>query len=108
MQAKAVAKYVRVSPYKARPVADLIRGKGANEALLQLQTTGRKAGFHLGKVLKSAMANAELEHGARPESLHVLEVRVDEGPTLKRAKPESKGRRAPILKRSSHLTVVVG
>jgi large subunit ribosomal protein L22 len=105
---KAFSKYVRISPRKARLAAGLIRGAGAEEALRQLKYSGLKAGRLLSKTLASAVASAELEYGARPEELRVLEVRIDEGPTWKRSKSKCRGGRSPILKRTSHFTVIVG
>lgn len=105
--AKAITKYVRISPRKARLAADLIRGIPVEEANLQLQYSNMKAGRLLKKTLDSAVANAETQLEARKENLIVSEVRVDEGPTFKRAKPRSRGSRNPILKRTSHFTVVV-
>lgn len=107
-RAKAIAKYIRVPPRKARLVAGLIQGKSVEEAALQLLYCGMKAGRHFKKTLDSAIANAETRFDARRDQLHVLEVRVDEGPRLKRSKSKARGGRAPILKRMSHFTVVVG
>lgn len=106
-KAKAVTKYVRISPRKVRPTADLIRGLPVDEAAVQLTYSGKKAGRLLSKTLKSAVANAELQLDARPEELRVSSVFVDEGPTMKRAKPKNRGGRHPIMKRTSHFTVVV-
>ena len=108
LKAKAITKYVRISPRKARLAAGLIRGLSVGDARNQLTFSPLKASRLLNKTLHSAVANAETQHDARPESLQVMEVRVDEGPTLKRGKPRSKGSRTPILKRTSHITVVVG
>ena len=108
MQALAKSKYVRVSPRKARLAADLIRGLNVQEALLQLQHSQTKAGKLLKKTLDSAIANAENNFDLSQDNLEVAEVRIDVGPSLKRAKSKSRGGRAPILKRTSHLTVVVG
>jgi len=106
-QAKAINKYVRISPRKARLIADLIRGQAVGDAQAQLMFSNTKASFHLKKTLNSAVANAEMQLDARPEDLVISQVFVDEGPTLKRAKPKNRGGRHPILKRTSHLTVVV-
>lgn len=105
--AKAITKYVRVSPRKARLAANLIRGLFVEEAILQLRFCNLKAGRLLKKTLDSAVANAETQLNARKERLKVCEVRIDEGPTLKRAKPRNRGGRHPILKRTSHFTVIV-
>ncbi len=107
-QHQAVTKYIRISPRKARLAADLIRGLPVSEAKLQLAYCGMRAGSILEKTLDSAIANAENNSDVRAEALVVQEVRVDEGPRLKRAKPRSRGSRHPILKRTSHFTVVVG
>jgi large subunit ribosomal protein L22 len=103
----AVTKYIRISPRKARLAAGLIRGLKVEAAELQLQYSGLKAGRLLMKTLRSATANAESQGDARREQLVVQEVRVDEGPRLKRSKPRSRGSRHPFLKRMSHFTVVV-
>ncbi len=103
----AVTKYIRISPRKARLAAGLIRGLTVEAAELQLQFCGLKAGRLLVKTLRSATANAESQGDIRREKLVVKEVRVDEGPRLKRSKPRSRGSRHPFLKRMSHFTVVV-
>ena len=105
---KAITKFVRISPRKARLAAGLIRGLSVNEAKSQLAFCGLKGGRLLQKTLNSAVANAEYQHEVDRADLEVIEVRVDEGPTLKRAKPKNKGGRHPIMKRTSHFTVVVG
>lgn len=106
--AKAVTKYVRISPRKARLAAGLIRGKSVPQATTQLLFCNLKGGRLLQKTLDSAVANAESQMDLRRENLVIKEVRVDEGPTLKRAKPKNRGGRHPILKRTSHFTVIVG
>jgi large subunit ribosomal protein L22 len=106
-QAQAITKYVRISPRKARLAANLIRGLSVEEAALQLAFCNLKAGRLLKKTLDSAVANAETQLDSRRENLKVVEVRVDEGPTHKRAKSRNRGGRHPILKRTSHFTVVV-
>jgi large subunit ribosomal protein L22 len=105
--AKAITKYVRISPRKARLAAGLIRGLPVEQATLQLQFSQLKGGRLLKKTLDSAVANAE-QMDLRRDEIIVKEVRVDAGPTLKRAKPKNRGGRHPILKRTSHFTVVVG
>lgn len=105
--AKAISKYVRISPRKARLAAGLIRGKMATEAAFQLKHCNMKGGLLLMKTLKSAVANAESLHNARPEDLRVVEVRVDAGSVMKRSKPKNKGGRHPIMKRTSHFTIIV-
>ena len=106
-QAIAITKYVRISPRKARLAADLIRGKPVAQASVQLMYCQLKAGRLLKKTLDSAVANAETQLDLRRDDLKVAEVRVDPGPTLKRAKPKNKGGRHPIMKRTSHFTVIV-
>lgn len=106
MIAKAITKYVRISPRKARLAAALIRGLPVTQATAQLEYSQLKGGRLLKKTLDSAVANAE-QMDARREDLKVIEVRVDAGPTLKRAKPKNRGGRHPILKRTSHFTVIV-
>lgn len=107
MSGKSVTKFVRISPRKARLAADLIRGLSVENALAQLLFCNLKAGRLLKKTLDSAIANAETQLDLRRESLKVSEVRVDEGPRMKRSKPKNKGGQHPILKRTSHFTVVV-
>lgn len=106
--AKAITKYLRVSPKKAVLAAGLIRGKSVDEAMLQLKHCNLKAGRMFVKTLVSAIANAETVHDLRREQLRVLEVRVDGGPRYKRARPKNKGGSHPILRRTSHFTVIVG
>ncbi|MCB1135102.1 MAG: 50S ribosomal protein L22 [Chlamydiia bacterium] len=106
-EAKAISKYVRISPRKARLVADLIRGKSVEAAQAELAFSPHKAGRLLKKTLDSAVANAEHNYDMQADDLAVVEVRVDEGPTMKRARPKCRGGRVPVMKRTSHLTVVV-
>lgn len=106
-QSQAITKYVRIAPRKARKAADLIRGKSVMEAINQLTFCNLKAGRLLKRTLMSAVANAETQQSIQREQLTVSEVRVDEGPTMKRAKSRCRGGRFPIMKRMSHLTVGV-
>jgi large subunit ribosomal protein L22 len=107
-EAKAVARFVRVPAQKARIVADLIRGKDVNTALVQVQVTKRQAARIVEKVLRSAMANATQNHGVRDvDRLVVAEVYVNEGPTIKRIQPRAMGRAFRVRKRSSHITIVL-
>ncbi len=106
-QAFAKTKYVRISPRKARLAADLIRGKSVEEATVQLMFCKLRGGRLLMKTLDTAVANAESQFNVQRENLKVTEVRVDEGPTMKRAKPKNKGGSHPIMKRTSHFTIVV-
>ncbi len=107
MEAKAVAKYVRISPRKTRLVADNIRGMGVEDAMNTLRFTPKKAAVELNKVLKSAVANAGQLPGVDVDSLYVKSVIINEGPTWKRIMPRAMGRAYRILKRTSHITVVV-
>jgi large subunit ribosomal protein L22 len=107
MEARANAKHVRVGPRKARLVVDLIRGKHVDEASAILRFSPRAAAEIVGKVLNSAVANAEKNHKIRPETLYVSEAFVNEGPTLKRWRPRAMGRATRIDKRTSHITIVV-
>lgn len=105
--AKAVTKYLRISPRKARLAAGLIRGKSVLQAITQLQFCNMKGGRLLQETLDSAVANAESQLDLRKENLIVKEVRIDEGPRLKRSKSKNRGGRHAILKRTSHFTVIV-
>jgi len=107
MEARAVARYVRVSPRKARIVIDLIRGKSVADASAILQFTPRAAAEDVAKVLNSAVANAEKNLKIKSEDLYVGTAYVDEGPTLKRIRPRAQGRAFRIDKRTSHITVIV-
>jgi large subunit ribosomal protein L22 len=107
MEASARAKFVRISPRKARRVIDLIRGKPAGEARRILSFSGMGAATTVGKVLNSAISNAEQNPGVVPENLVVTRAFVDEGPTLNRWRPRALGRAARVRKRTSHITVVV-
>ena len=107
MEARAIARYVRVSPRKARMVVDLIRGKQVTRAREILQFSDRNVAEVVEKVLNSAIANAERE-GVKEENLLVRATYADEGPTMKRIRPRAKGSASRILKRTSHITVVVG
>ena len=110
MEETAVAhtRYVRISPRKARLAADLIRGMKVEDATTQLKLCNLRGGRLLQKTLDSAVANAETQHDVQRRDLFVQEVRVDAGPTIKRAKSKSRGGRVPVMKRVSHFTVVVG
>lgn len=105
--ALAKTKFVRISPRKARLAADLIRGKKVEEASLQLMFCKLRGGRLLQKTLATAVANAETQLNVQRRDLIVKEVRVDAGPTMKRAKPKNRGGSHPIMKRTSHFTVVV-
>jgi large subunit ribosomal protein L22 len=103
----AKTKYVRISPRKARLAAALIRGKSVEEATTQLNFCKLRGGALLQKTLDTAVANAETQLNVQRRDLIVKEVRVDEGPTLKRSKPKNRGGSHPIMKRTSHFTVIV-
>ncbi|EGU0146162.1 50S ribosomal protein L22 [Vibrio parahaemolyticus] len=107
MEAIAKHNFARISPQKARLVADLIRGKSVDQALEILTFSNKKAAALVKKVLESAIANAEHNEGADIDDLNVAKIFVDEGSTMKRIMPRAKGRADRILKRSSHITVVV-
>jgi large subunit ribosomal protein L22 len=107
MEARAQARYVRVTPMKARRVIDLIRGMNATEAQAVLKFAPQAASEPIGKVLDSAIANATNNHAMDARSLVVSAAYVDEGPTMKRIRPRAQGRAYRINKRSSHITVVV-
>ncbi|ACV59710.1 50S ribosomal protein L22 [Alicyclobacillus acidocaldarius] len=105
--ARAVARYLRIAPRKARLVVDLVRGKNVQEALAILKFTPRAASPLVEKVLRSAIANAENNHNMDVDKLYIKEIYVDEGPTLKRWHPRAQGRAFSIFKRTSHITVVL-
>ncbi len=107
MEAKAQARYVRLAPRKARDVTNLIRSKDIDEALSILRYTPRRAAGVITKVLNSAIANAENNMEMNRGTLYVDQAYVDEGPTMKRVQPRARGRRFLIMKRPSHITVVV-
>ncbi|GGT93123.1 MULTISPECIES: 50S ribosomal protein L22 [Actinomadura] len=107
MEARAQARFIRVTPRKARRVVDLIRGLPAAEAQAVLRFAPQAAGEPVGKVLASAIANAEHNFKLDSGTLVVSRAWVDEGPTLKRFRPRAQGRAYRINKRTSHITVVV-
>ena len=107
MEARAVARFVRLSPQKGRLVADQVRNLPVGKALELLQFSPRKAAGLIRKVLESAIANAEHNEGADIDELRVSEIYVDEGLTMKRIRPRAKGRADRIFKRTSHITVTV-
>ncbi len=108
MEVRATAKYIRTSPQKVCLVVDAIRGKGASEAMAMLRFMPQGAAKDVYKVVKSAVANAENNFNLSPEDLYVAVATADEGPVIKRFRPRAHGRVSPVLKRSSHITVVVG
>ena len=107
MEVRAVSKYVRVQPRKVRIIADEVRGKTAQYTVALLRYHPSKSAKALRKALISAMANAEENHGISPETLRVQTIMIDEGPRLKRMQPKAMGRGGRIVKKTSHITVVV-
>ncbi len=113
MEAKAQARFVRLTPQKARRMVNVVRGKGTEEAITTLRFAPQAAAETVLKVLESAIANARVKADQASQrfdedKLVVLEAYVDEGPTMKRFRPRAQGRAGRILKRTSHITVVVG
>jgi len=108
MEVAAKLRFARISPQKTRLVADQIRGQSVEKALQTLTFSPKKAAGIMKKVLESAIANAEHNEGADIDELKIAKVYVDEGPTYKRMQARAKGRGNRILKRTSHITVVVG
>jgi large subunit ribosomal protein L22 len=111
MEARATAKFVRVSPRKARLLVDLIRGKRVEEALNVLHFNKKAAALPIEKTLRSAVSNLlnmqEGEDAVPPERFRVIEALVDDGATMKRWRPRAHGRATQILKRTSHITIKV-
>jgi len=107
MQAKAIQRYVRITPRKCNQVLEIIRGQGVEQAQLALQFTPKLGARIVQKVLKSAVANALHEGKVRVEELFVKEAVVGAGPTMKRWLPRAQGRATPLLKRTSHVSVTV-
>lgn len=108
MEAKAILRGARISPQKARLVADQVRGLPVGRALQLLKFSEKKAAGMIYKVVFSASSNAENNEGADVDELKVAQIFVDEGPRLKRFGARAKGRGTRIIKRTSHITVVVG
>ncbi len=107
MEAKAILRYARISSRKVKIVNDLIRGKNVHEAERILKTTNKHASELLYKLLRSAIANAENNHNMDPQSLYVAEIYANQGPTLKRLITRARGSANRLLKRTSHITIVV-
>jgi large subunit ribosomal protein L22 len=107
MEAKATIRYVRITPQKARRAIELIRGRQVDEARRILRFSPLGAAKTVEKALNSAVANAEQQPGVAPQNLVVDRAWVDEGPTLKRWRPRAYGRATKVLKRTSHITLVV-
>ena len=108
MEVRSVAKYIRMSPRKVRLVLDMVRGMGVEEAVALLKFTPKSAAQPVLKTLESAAANAEENYGLSRDELYVARATADEGPTLRRGRAGARGRYKPLLKRSSHITVVLG
>ena len=107
MEARATLRYSRISARKVKIVADLIRGKNVDEALAIVKFTPKASSAIIEKLLKSAIANAENNHGMKREDLSVAELYAKQGPTLKRIRPAAKGSAVRIRKRTSHITIVL-
>ena len=106
-EARASLKYARISARKVKIVADLIRGKDVNEALSIVKFTPKASSEVIEKLLKSAIANAENNHGMKSNNLYVDQIFANQGPTLKRIRPAAKGSAVRIRKRTSHITIVL-
>ncbi len=107
MEVVARARFIRIAPRKARYVVDMVRGRKAGEAMEILKFTPKKAARLVHKVVASAVANAEQRADVDVDTLFIKKIFVDEGPTLKRWRPRAMGRATRILKRTSHITVVL-
>ncbi|NLB82957.1 MAG: 50S ribosomal protein L22 [Synergistaceae bacterium] len=107
MEAKAFAKQVRISPTKVRRVLALIRGKKVGEAAVALRYSQQRSAKIVGKVLQSAVANAEHNFGLDTDKLRIIKATADQGPVMKRFRPVSMGRAHPYRHRTSHVTVIV-
>jgi large subunit ribosomal protein L22 len=107
METRAIAKYIHTSSRKVRLVVDLVRGRPVTEALTMLRFMPQAAAQEVAKVVKSAVANAEQNNHMSAEDLYIVRITADEGPTMKRFRPRAHGRSSPILKRSTHISVVV-
>ena len=107
MAVKAIAKSVRISPRKVSVVASLVRGRSVNDALTILAHTPRRAAIPVSKAIKSAQANADHNHGYKPDSLRIVEISVTPGVRYKRFRPVSRGMAHPFQRRTSHIRVIV-
>lgn len=107
MAVTAVAKGVRMSPRKVGVVAALVRGRSVADALVILENTPRRTALPVSKVIKSAQANADHNHGLKPATLQIVEISVTPGPRFKRYRPAAHGRALPFQRRTSHIRVVV-
>ncbi len=107
MEARAVGKYIRISPQKARLVADVVRGMNVDQAITTLRFMPKKGAGILRKVIESAVANATQNDQADIDNLYVKSIMIDGGPSLKRIRPRAMGRATGIIKRTSHITVIL-
>ncbi len=107
MESRAVGKYIRISPQKARLVADVVRGMDVDSALTTLRFMPKKGAVILRKVIESALANATQDDKIDVDNLFVKKIFIDGGPSLKRIRPRAMGRATGIIKRTSHITVVL-
>ena len=107
MESKAILKYARISPRKVRRITDLVKGKKAGDALVNLGFLPHKGSKIVAQDLKSAIANAEQKKVADPESMKIMNILVDQGPTMKRMMPRAMGRADMIKKRTSHITLLL-
>lgn len=107
MEARAVGKYIRISPQKARIVADVVRGMNVDQAITTLKFMPKKGAGILRKVVESAVANAAQDDQLDVDSLFIKKIFIDGGPSLKRIRPRAMGRATRIIKRTSHITVIL-
>ena len=107
MEARAVGKYIRISPQKVRLVADVVRGMNADKAITTLKFMPKKGAGILRQVIESAVANATQDDGVDVDNLFIKTITVDGGPSLKRIRPRAMGRATKIIKRTSHITVIL-
>lgn len=107
MEARAVGKYIRISPQKARLVADVVRGMDVDQAITKLKFMPKKAAGILKQVIESAVANATQDDQVDVDNLFVKKIFIDGGPSLKRIRPRAMGRATGIIKRTSHITVIL-
>ena len=107
MEARAVGKYIRISPQKARLVADVVRGMDVDQAITTLKFMPKKAAVILRQVIESAVANATQDDQVDVDNLFIKKIFIDGGPSLKRIRPRAMGRATGIIKRTSHITVIL-
>lgn len=107
MEARAVGKYIRISPQKARLAADVVRGMNVDQAITTLKFMPKKGAGILRQVIESAVANATQDDQVDVDNLYIKKITVDGGPSLKRIRPRAMGRATRIIKRTSHITVIL-